>query len=193
MKNNIIEIPQKTFIITDLEATCDENNSNFPRHLSEPIEIGSVAVNEQLEIISEFQTFIKPTKTSTLSDFCKSLTHIKQSDVDNAPEFEKAYYQFEDWFLSFNNPIFCSWGGYDFRCLKRECEQHKMKFHFETGVNLKNLFYKKQNLVKEVGLGKAMNIAKIKFIGTPHRGIDDAKNIARLLEYSYYDNKINKK
>jgi inhibitor of KinA sporulation pathway (predicted exonuclease) len=192
MKNNIIEIPQKTFIITDLEATCD-NNPNFPKSLSEPIEIGAVAVNENLEIVAEFQTFIKPTKTELLSDFCKELTHIKQSDVDNAPKFKTAYNQFEKWFLTFENPIFCSWGGYDYRCLKRECEQHNLRFHFSSGVNLKNLFYKKQKLVKEVGLGKAMNIAKMKFIGTPHRGIDDAKNIARLLEYSYYDKNINKK
>lgn len=181
-----------TFIITDLEATCDENNK-LPRHLSEIIEIGAVAVNEKLEIIGEFQTFVKPVKTTDLTDFCKSLTKIKQSDVDSAVLFEKAYYNFENWFLNFSNPMFCSWGGYDFRALNRACEEIKIKFHFDEGTNLKNLFGKKQNNGKELGLGRALNMAGLNFIGTPHRGIDDSKNIARLMPYSFYDKKINKK
>ncbi len=181
-----------TFIITDLEATCDDNNK-MPKHLSEIIEIGAVAVNQDLQVISEFQTFVKPVKTTILTDFCMQLTKIKQSDVDSAKVFEQAYYNFEEWFLQFNDPIFCSWGGYDFRALNRACNEIKIKFHFDKGTNLKHLFGKKQNNGKEVGLGKALNIAGLKFIGTPHRGIDDSKNIARLMPYSFYDEKISKK
>lgn len=183
----------KTFVITDLEATCDNNNPAFPRSLREPIEIGAVAVNENFEIINEFQIFIKPIKTTKLTEFCKELTKIKQSDVDSAPLYEEAYYKFEDWFMKYQNPVFCSWGCYDFRVLDRECRNRNLEFYFKDGVNLKHLFGKKQNNGKELGLGRALNFAGMKFEGTQHRGIDDAKNIAKLLPYSFYDNNIVKK
>lgn len=194
MKNNIIEIPQKTFIITDIEATCDDQDnlqSTFNRDLSEPIEIGAVAVNERLDILGEFQTFIKPLNYNTeLTPFCMKLTKIKQSDVDNAPLYKEAYQSFEEWFLQYQNPEFCSWGRYDFYELKKFCERNNLKFHFNSGVNLKNLFAKKQKIGREIGLGRALTKSGLQFIGTPHRGIDDAKNIARLLPYTYYDEKI---
>lgn len=197
MKNTIIEIPQKTFIITDIEATCDDQEnlqSTFSRELSEPIEIGAVAVNERLEILGEFQTFIKPLNYNTeLTPFCMWLTKIKQSDVDNAPLYKEAYQSFEDWFLQYSNPEFCSWGRYDFYELKKFCERNGQKFHFDSGVNLKNLFAKKQKIGREIGLGRALTKSGLQFVGTPHRGIDDAKNIARLLPYTYYDEKIENK
>lgn len=194
MKNTIIERPQKTFIITDIEATCDDQanlKSTFDRALSEPIEIGAVAVNENYEILGEFQTFIKPINYNTeLTPFCMNLTKIRQSDVDNAPLYKEAYQSFEDWFLQHQNPEFCSWGRYDFYELKKFCGRNGQKFHFWSGVNLKNLFAKKQKIGREIGLGRALKKSGLDFIGTPHRGIDDAKNIARLLPYTYYNEKI---
>lgn len=197
MKNTIIETPQKIFIITDIEATCDDQSnthSTFNREFSEPIEIGAVAVNEKLEILGEFQTFIKPLNYhSQLTPFCTKLTKINQSDVDDAPLYKDAYQSFEAWFLQYSNIEFCSWGRYDFYELKKFCERNQQKFHFDSGINLKNLFAKSQKIGREIGLGKALTLSGLKFIGTPHRGIDDAKNIARLLPFSYYDNKIEKK
>jgi inhibitor of KinA sporulation pathway (predicted exonuclease) len=194
MKNTITEIPQKTFIITDIEATCDDQSntqSNFKRELSEPIEIGAVAVNEKFEIVGEFQTFIKPLNYNTeLTPFCMKLTKIKQSDVNDAPVYKDAYRSFEAWFMQYQNPEFCSWGRYDFSELRKFCERNGLEFHFKSGINLKNLFAKSHKIGREVGLGKALTMSGLHFIGTPHRGIDDAKNIARLLPYSYYNDKI---
>ena len=77
--------------------------------------------------------------------------------------------------------------------MKKFCERNGQKFHFDAGVNLKNLFAKKQKIGREIGLGRALIKSGLQFIGTPHRGIDDAKNIARLLPYTYYDEKIENK
>jgi inhibitor of KinA sporulation pathway (predicted exonuclease) len=47
-------------LVVDLEATCCDLKS-IPRHQMETIEIGAVMVNAaNLEIVAEFQTFIKP-------------------------------------------------------------------------------------------------------------------------------------
>ena len=57
----------------------------------EIIEIGAVMVDrETLSIVDEFQTFIKPIRHPILTDFCKQLTSITQSQVDTAPTFPAA-------------------------------------------------------------------------------------------------------
>ena len=179
-----------TFIIVDIEATCDRDNPNWLRENMEPIEIGAVAVNDSGIIIGEFNTFIRPEMFPKLSNFCKGLTTITQEQVDNAEIFKESYQKFENWALSFESPRFCSWGGYDSRELIRQCNKNNMKFKFKEVLNLKELFAKSQSLKKEIGVGNALIKANLIFEGTPHRGIDDAKNIARLLKYSYYGEKV---
>jgi inhibitor of KinA sporulation pathway (predicted exonuclease) len=56
----------------------------------EIIEIGAVLVDENLKLIDEFSTFVKPTINPTLTHFCTKLTTITQKDVDDAPYIEEA-------------------------------------------------------------------------------------------------------
>jgi inhibitor of KinA sporulation pathway (predicted exonuclease) len=66
-------------LVVDLEATCCDTKS-IPRHQMETIEIGAVmVVRETLEIVDEFQTFIKPVRHPILTKFCLELTSITQS------------------------------------------------------------------------------------------------------------------
>ena len=51
----------------------------------ETLEIGLVVIDlESLEIVDEFQRFVRPQINPTLTDFCKKLTSIQQADVDGA-------------------------------------------------------------------------------------------------------------
>lgn len=43
----------------------------------------------------------------------------------------------------------------------------------------------RQQLNKKPGLGDAVRLAGLEFSGTHHRGIDEARNIARLLPYIF--------
>ena len=84
--------PYRYLYCVDLEATCDEvDESESPRPLEvapdqmETIEIGLVVIDlETLEIVDEFQRFVRPQINPTLTDFCKKLTSIQQADVDGA-------------------------------------------------------------------------------------------------------------
>lgn len=93
------------YIIFDLEATCWENDRTKQNEI---IEIGAVKLNENLAVIGEFQTFIKPKLNPILSDFCKKLTSISQEEVDQAPSFGKAISHFQNWIGSEYH--LCSWG-----------------------------------------------------------------------------------
>lgn len=174
----------KTVIIFDLEATCwDRNISNSNRN-SEIIEIGSVKINPNTsEIIDKFDVFVKPIEYPILSDFCKNLTSIQQSDVDYAESLEIELQKFNVWMGNDVGHIM-SWGNYDVNQIKRELNrknivieelQNKLLKH----VNLKDKFAI-INKIKPCGVGQALRYIKKPFIGIQHRGIDDAINISVL-------------
>lgn len=49
----------------------------------ETIEIGLVVIDlETLDIVVEFQRFVRPLINPALTNFCKKLTSIQQADVD---------------------------------------------------------------------------------------------------------------
>ena len=172
-----------TYIIVDLEATCCNKNS-FPRNEMETIEIGAVAlIGNGPNIISEYSSFIKPVRHPALTEFCTSLTSIEQRTVDEARGYKEVLTEFSEWAQQFENPIFCSWGYYDKKQLLQDCTFHGKQFPFsDEHINIKNEFAKNTGLKKGIGLGKALKMRNLKFEGRAHRGIDDARNMARLSE-----------
>jgi len=181
------------YLIIDLEATCSNDNS-IRKEESEIIEIGAIIVEynngEYLEI-SEFSKFIKPMKHK-ISNFCTELTSITQSDVDEAKEFREVYEEFIEWLYKYTDSKipFCSWGNYDKNQLDKECLENGIEFKLMHHINIKKLFQKEQNLRRAVSMKKALQIAGLQIDGTHHRGIDDAKNMRKLMPYIFGDEKI---
>lgn len=167
--------------IVDFEATCCDKDS-FPREEMEIIEIGSVAVETTTgKILSEFCTFIRPQRNPLLTKFCTDLTTITQDDVDGAPLFHGATAAFSAWLARFEAPVFASWGDYDRQQLEKDCAFHEVPFPFANGHrNLKAEFSAAIGSSKRFGLGQAIGKLGLSFTGTAHRGIDDARNIARV-------------
>lgn len=176
----------KHILVVDLEATCCDLK-NIPRHQMETIEIGAVMVaTDSLEIIDEFQTFIKPLRHPILTEFCTQLTSITQAQVDTAPTFPTAVKLWQTWLAKFDYTIFGSWGDYDRKQLQQDSKHHRIDLPYPVSsnhINLKPVFSTAQGLPKRYGMAQALDIAGIKLIGTHHRGIDDARNISQLLPY----------
>jgi 3'-5' exoribonuclease 1 len=173
-------------LVVDLEATCCDMKS-IPRHQMETIEIGAVmVVRETLEIIDEFQIFIKPVRHPILTNFCLELTSIMQSQVDTAPDFGTAMSTWQTWLSKFDNAIFGSWGEYDRTQFYQDSKHHQIDLPYPVSsnhINLKEMFSTAQGLNKRYGMAQALDLAKIPLTGTHHRGIDDARNISKLLPY----------
>ena len=166
------------YIIVDLEATCEQDNQGF---MNEIIEIGAVKVNENQEITGEFCQFVKPKLNPVLSDFCKQLTSITQSQVDEAPSFDVALDRFKSWINTNEDYVLCSWGFYDKKQFQLDCKLHNLDGTWaEKHISLKHQFSKIKNMKKFVGMKKALRIEQIPLDGTHHRGIDDAKNINKI-------------
>lgn len=171
------------YIIVDLEATCFLNDRSKRQEI---IEIGAVMVNEKVEIEGTFQTFIQPVLNPKLSDFCRELTSITQEDVDAAPLFVTGLNRFFEWIGDKNhegkmpNVVFCSWGFYDKTQFISDCELHGIKSDWiENHISLKHQFMENRKQ-KKCGMVKALRLLSLPLLGTHHRGLDDAKNIANI-------------
>jgi 3'-5' exoribonuclease 1 len=166
------------YIIVDLEATCWEGNRT---NRNEIIEIGAVCINEEKQIISEFSHFVKPIVHAQLSDFCTELTSIRQNQLDEASIFPNVLTQFQDWILSFSDEyLLCSWGFYDQVQFKNDCDLHGLNTDWlQNHISLKHQ-YAVIRQVRSMGMKSALKNEAIALDGTHHRGIDDAKNIAKI-------------
>jgi inhibitor of KinA sporulation pathway (predicted exonuclease) len=180
------------YLIIDLEATCC-NEKTIKRQEMEIIEIGAVMVDGcSLNILDEWQTFIKPIIHPKLTRFCQELTSISQADVDNAPLYPEAIKNLHQWLKNYYNYIFGSWGNYDKNQFIQDSNYHQISYPINADhVNLKELFSLNQGFKTKFGMARALEIAGIELKGTHHRGIDDARNIARLMPYILGQKKIN--
>lgn len=167
------------YIIFDLEATCWEEKH---KHVSEIIEIGAVKINQNKAIVGEFNAFVKPVLQPRLSEFCMKLTSIEQADVDNAKRFPEVINEFKEWIgTNKNDYCLCSWGFYDKKQLITDSELHNIPTNWlEKHISVKHQHQILTNLNKSVGLGRAIRLENLDFEGIPHRGIDDARNIAKI-------------
>jgi inhibitor of KinA sporulation pathway (predicted exonuclease) len=179
------------FLVIDFEATCSDDGS-VPRDHMEIIEIGAVMVAAAaFQVIGEFQSFVRPIRHPALTPFCTTLTSIRQSDVDSAPTFPGVVQQFKKWLYQHYGFVFASWGDYDFNQLQQDCDFHQVPYPISAPhVNLKLRFAQRQELTKKPGLGDAVRLAGLDFLGSHHRGIDDARNIARLLPFIFGNQRI---
>ncbi len=170
------------YLIVDLEATCDEHHE-IPRDETEIIEIGALLLDgTTLTPIDEFNSFVRPVVHPRLTPFCTRLTTISQEDVARAPTFRfvapklAAFGQ---------DALFCSWGAYDRSQLERDARRCGIRTPLgPRHLNLKEAFARAAGDRSESGTYAALRRVGLAPTGTHHRGIDDARNIARLLPFA---------
>lgn len=171
------------YIVFDLEATCWEQE--MPTYVQEVIEIGAVKLDEYAQQQDTFCRFVKPVFHPYLSNFCKQLTTIRQEDVDRAKDFERVIEEFKEWIGLYDDEeyLLCSWGYFDRNLLEKNCQVHKLeKDWLEHHISLKHQYQKIRKITHPIGLKTALQAEGYEFEGTPHRGIDDAQNLAKIFK-----------
>lgn len=182
--------PYQYLLCIDLEATCDEDTKpgeparqlKVQRDEMETIEIGLAVVDlSSLQLVDQYQSFVRPTRHPVLTDFCRRLTTIKQSDVDTAPGYVRTARMLDAFLEAYPNSAWCSWGDYDYKQLQQDALHLNCKPMLEgmLHTNLKKWHWKVFNC-KALGLQPAVEMLGLEWEGTYHRGIDDALNLANL-------------
>jgi inhibitor of KinA sporulation pathway (predicted exonuclease) len=175
----------------DLEATCDEVDvSESPRPLAvvpdqmETIEIGLVEIDlESLEIVDEFQRFVRSQINSLLTEFCKELTFIQQADVDSAGTYVEVGQELGAFIARYPNAAWASWGDYDARQLERDagfaaCPSLLEGLpHFNARKWHAGVYDNRPKSLKQT-----VESLGLVWLGTYHRGIDDARNVASIVK-----------
>lgn len=172
----------RPIFVIDLEATCWEDREYTVDEM-EIIEIGAVLARPDGCVIDEFCTFVRPIKEPILSRFCTRLTSIHQADIDTAPSYGEAIALLDEW-VSQRPGIWGSWGNYDFRQFMAEERRIPSGSTFldMQHVNLKKVWRKTTGAAR-TGLLGALEFHQMQFEGVHHRGVDDARNVARLLPF----------
>jgi len=172
------------YLVVDLEATTSDDGSLPPEHM-ETIEIGAVLADAQtLAVVDEFQSFVRPVRRPKLLPFVTRLTGITQTMVDGAPLFPEAFAALRARLIDHRHPlVFASWGRYDRIQFERDCALHGVPNNMPAHLNLKTEFTRVQGLKKKLGMAEALKLSGLKLEGAHHRGIDDARNIARMLPW----------
>jgi len=171
-------------LVLDLEATCADDGTIHPEQM-EVIELGAVWATPAGEVIDTLQRFVRPTERPILTPFCMRLTHIRQAQIDSAPNWAAAAAELAEFARLHTGQSWGSWGAYDRRQIERESARHGLTDPLAglAHVNLKAAFAKARR-IKQVGMATALRIAGLELEGEHHRALSDARNIARLLPHS---------
>ncbi len=176
--------PSKLLLI-DLECTCNDDPP-LPKGESEIIEIGMVLGQlgpEGFTVIDELQLYIQPTAHPILTRFCTELTGVDQITANNAPLLKAALKQLADFLEKHSPSAWGSWGKFDARQIEMETANKSLPNPLASMPhhNIKQLFARKRG--HRVGLARAVQLSGLIFLGRHHSGLDDARNIGRLIDH----------
>ncbi|KAJ7219074.1 ribonuclease H-like domain-containing protein [Mycena pura] len=207
--------PYDAFLVFDVEATCQQGTDfAYPNEIIEfPVCLmmwkdrnGDKA--RQLELIDEFRSFVKPSWRPMLSQFCKDLTGITQEQVDAASDFPTVLRSFRAFLVQHKligkngkrrlKFCWCSDGPWDIRdFVVKQCFISKMQLpDWMSGdvLDVRQLVTVHTALRKR-GPSRTLNIpAQLSAFGLPpfqgrlHSGIDDTRNLARILKQLALEN-----
>lgn len=179
------------YLVLDFEATCERNDPT-QSSWSEIIEFPCVLMDAHtLKVVDEFSSFVRPTGRPKLTAFCTELTSIKQTDVDAAPPLDDVLRAFSAWLpraLGSDDaqaavlPVTC--GEPDLTTmLPRECRVKGLRVPsvLTRYCNVKVPFSASGR--KKAGMAGMLKQLDLRLEGTHHRGIDDARNIARIVAH----------
>jgi len=170
-------------VVVDFECTCEDQEEPF---LHEIIEFPAVLLDLRTgREVRHFHAFVKPTERPVLSDFCSRLTGIDQATVDKAEPLDRVLVRFGAWLDEFAGEDYslaadCQSDLRHF--LLPECRRKKIRVRdaWRAWVDLGRHLMVHFDLRRPGNLQMKLAKVGLAYEGTPHRGIDDARNIGRL-------------
>ena len=153
------------------------------RTTDEVIEIGAVKLDENYQMVDEFQCYVKP-EYGEITKHITKLTGITQETVADKPLFAEAFQNFMDWIGTWDMTLY-SWSNSDIKQLKVECafkipgyDIAKLEHRWR---DLQKAFDDRIGLHSSLALKHAIGAMNRDFEGTQHTALADAANTAAIL------------
>ncbi|TPX51828.1 hypothetical protein SeMB42_g00501 [Synchytrium endobioticum] len=180
--------PYDFYCVLDVEATCDEGSDKSYPH--EIIELPVILIDGQRGVIvDEFHSYVRPVYTPKLSSFCTNLTGITQDKVDASSPFPIVVGMLDQWLAErcgrypFPRVLFITDGPWDLRdFVRKQCELSYIDRppYWVRFLDLRRAFTDFYPHPRS-SLSGMLNCLGMNFEGREHSGIDDARNIARIV------------
>lgn len=170
-------------LIVDLEATCWKIDGDYQKHHSEIIEIGICVFERNTGNIYDNEGILVKTVNSEVSNFCTELTTItadmlEDEGISLADACDILYSKYKS-----HEYTWASYGMYDLRFLKEQCKKLDIPYPMsEDHFNIKTLAKDTFNFKRPLGMKGTLKQLNIQLEGTHHRGKDDARNCAKILD-----------
>ena len=157
---------------------------------NEVIEIGAVMLDEELNEVSAFRTYVKPELNDGITKKIRKLTGITDEMVANAPNFNTAFRMFTSWCNGTGDEIIIhAWSDSDYYQIQKEIQikayeiSEDEKFITDNEWDdFQEKFDSRLNFESQLKLSTALDMAGINFEGNEHDALDDARNTAELLK-----------
>lgn len=183
-------------LVIDLEATAgvDENGKQTNNYI---IDIGAVLLNKQLEIVSTFESLVKPEEPIT--EFITKLTNIDNDMVKNQELLPIIAEKFYNWLIeslegrSIKKVRLCAWGTYfDIPLLRNVYNKYNINYPFPgTAFDIKTMAMMWHSLsgrkTDKLQVSTVAREMDIKADGNYHRALTDAVVEAKILQRVWED------
>lgn len=178
-------------IVVDLEMNSIRQKSEARRICTmETIEIGAVMLDDNLQEIASFRTYVKPLHCDRIAKKIVRLTGITDGMVQNAPAFNDALRMFTNWCLGTGDDVtIYAWSDSDYKQITKEMILKGYKTMKSEKALLENEWLDFQEkfdshlgFERQISLKMALDMAGIDFAGRQHTALDDARNTAELIK-----------
>lgn len=160
-----------------------KGNSN-PLCPQEIIEIGAVKVNQDYEIESTFEMYVRPQLYEKLHPKVKQKTNISPEDLITGKTLAEAIEAFQSW-INEEEFTLCSWGRDDINELKRNCNYFKIDTDWiQNYVDIQKLcmVFLEAPKGNQIGLKNAVETFNIEIEYKFHKALNDSIYTAKILK-----------
>ena len=188
---NYVETPTERldyFLVLDFEGVINKDRGS--PDVMEIIEFPVLKINARtLETESVFHTYVQPVIHQKLNPVCTEITGITQEMVDGQPTLSDTLTMLDEWMRKESllekgvNICFVTCGDWDLKKgLPVNCDYLGISYpdYLKKWINIKSYF---QTIVGKKGhsMKTMLQDLKLTLDGRHHSGIDDSKNIAKIL------------
>lgn len=174
----------KQYIFFDFEMLCSDQGMAFEK--MEAIRLGAVKYKLDSEEISYFDRYIRPENRNPLTDFCKRLTGIDDSDLEKASDFKDVFADFLEWVGGLKKSQYFSWSPSDLSRLKIDSLKHSIPERtirkIETRYTDFQDIFKKRVSKNNISVEDGLALYGLEFLGEKHNPMYDAYNTFRIYQ-----------
>ena len=177
------------FLVLDFEGV--NNKFHGGPDIMEIIEFPVLKVSGQtFQIESTFHSYVQPTIHRHINPVCTDITGITQDMVDGQPTLVEVLKLLDKWMREEGllekgvTSCFATCGDWDLKTgLPSQCHYQNLHYpdYLRKWVNVKDLFRSVTGIERKQSMMTMLRALNLELEGRHHSGIDDCRNIAKIL------------